>query len=127
MLSRLWVLLADSIAPLSLIAGSYITRTPPAEVLQIIWFVCGCQITRATLASGAALTSASAKRNRTKGIDDVSRYKWVQYTPLALSRPPAALARLLQTLPMHGGMNGKGKRQRYLQAHSTGLRLFEKN
>ena len=59
MLSRLCDLPADSIAPLSLMAGSYMTRTPPADVLQIIWLVWGCHTTRPTLASGAAFTSAN--------------------------------------------------------------------
>ena len=34
-LSRLCDLPADSMAPLSLIAGSYITRTLPSDVLQM--------------------------------------------------------------------------------------------
>lgn len=55
--SRLCDRPADSIAPLSLIAGSYMTRTPPADVLQMTWLVWECHTTRATLASGAAFTS----------------------------------------------------------------------
>lgn len=57
MFRRLCDLPADSMAPLSLMAGSYMTRTPPADVLQITWLVWECQTTRATLASGAAFTS----------------------------------------------------------------------
>lgn len=58
-LRRLCDLPTDSKAPLSLIAGSYMARTPPVEVLHMIWFVWGCQSTRATLASGAAFTSGT--------------------------------------------------------------------
>lgn len=56
-------------APLSLMAGSYMTRTPPADVLQITWLVWECQTTRATLASGAVFTSVGCHNTIVKTVD----------------------------------------------------------
>lgn len=54
----LWDLPEDSIAPLSLMAGSYMAITAPVEVLHMICLVSGCHSTRATLAFGATFISA---------------------------------------------------------------------